>query len=91
MNNTASILLLAFLALTFIQLMAENLGLGSCWIQLKERKTKDGIDSETYVKDLVGIEKNLRVEALVSIGYSDEIKEARTKENLDYNKVTWKK
>jgi hypothetical protein len=40
---------------------------------------------------LVGIEKNLRVEALVSIGYSDEIKEARTKENLDYNKVTWKK
>ena len=81
----------ASIALTFIQLMAENLGLGSCWIQLKERKTKDGISSEKFVKGLVGIEKNLRVEALVSIGYSDEIKEARTKENLDYNKVTWKK
>ena len=81
----------ASIALTFIQLMAENLGLGSCWIQLKERKTKDGISSEKFVKDLVGIEKNLREEALVAIGYSDEIKEARTKENLDYNKVTWKK
>lgn len=81
----------ASIALTFIQLMAGNLGLGSCWIQLKERKTKDGIDSETYVKELVGLNNNLRVEALVSIGYANEVKEPKVKENLDYNKVTWKK
>lgn len=81
----------ASIALTFIQLMAENLGLGSCWVQLSGRKTKDGIGSESYVKDLIGIEKDLRVEALVSIGYPDEIKNIRTKEDLDYSKVIWKK
>ena len=81
----------ASIALTFIQLMAESLGLGSCWVQLKGRKTKDGIDSEKFVKELVGANNDLRVEALVSIGYADEIKEVKTKENLDYNKVIWKK
>lgn len=75
--------------LTFIQLAAEKLDLGSCWVQLRERKTKDGINSETYVKNLLGIDSNLRVEALISIGYPDETKEARTKADLDFSKVKW--
>lgn len=77
----------ASIALTFIQIMAESLGLGSCWIQLRERKNKDGKSSEAYVKELIGENSGLRVEALVSIGYPDELKEVRTKENLDFNKV----
>lgn len=77
----------ASIALTFIQLMAESLGLGTCWIQLRDRKTKTGMDSEEYVKELVGADKNLRVEALVSIGYPDEIKNATVKEDLDFNKI----
>ena len=75
------------IALTFIQLQAESLGLGTCWVQLRGRKTKDGENSETYVKKLLGIENELRVEALVSIGYPNEIKESYTKEGLDYGKI----
>lgn len=75
------------IALTFIQLEAESLGLGSCWIQLRDRKTKDGESSETYVKRVLGIENEFRVEALVSIGYPNEIKEFYKKESLDFSKI----
>ena len=75
------------IALTFIQLEAETLGLGSCWVQLRDRKTKDGENSETYVKRVLGIENKLRVEAIVSIGYPNEIKEPYTKDGLDYSKI----
>ena len=75
------------IALTFIQLEAENLGLGSCWVQIRERKTKDGEKSEAYVKNLLDIDKNFRVEAIVAIGYPDEVKTHYTKETLSYEKV----
>lgn len=76
------------IALTFIQLEAESLGLGSCWVQIRERKTKDGEKSESYVKNLLGIDKNFRVEAIVAIGYPDELKAPYIKEALNYEKVT---
>jgi len=75
------------IALTFIQLEAESLGLGTCWVQIRDRKTKDGENSESYVKDLLNVDKNFRVEAIVAIGYPDEIKESHIKETLSYEKV----
>lgn len=81
----------ASITMTYIQLMAESLGLGSCWVQLRERNTKEGINSEEYVKKMVGIDKALRVEAIVSIGYADEIKNKRVKDDLDFGKIIWNK
>ena len=57
-------------------------------MQIRERKTKDGEKSEAYVKNLLDIDKNFRVEAIVAIGYPDELKAPYIKEALSYEKVT---
>lgn len=77
------------ISLTIIQLISETLGLGSCWVQVRGRKTKDGQDSEVFVKELLNIKNNLKLEAIVAIGYANEIKEVYKKEDLDYSKIKW--
>lgn len=59
------------IATTFIQLEAHNQGLGSCWVQIRER-----FDAENKVKKLLDIEKQKRVLCIISIGYPDEVKAA---------------
>ncbi|MEF9932889.1 MAG: nitroreductase family protein [Cetobacterium sp.] len=75
------------IACTMIQLKAFDLGLGSCWVQIKERKTSAGTDSEEYVRNLLGIPGYLRVLAIISIGYSDEIKPSHSESDMDFSKV----
>jgi nitroreductase len=77
------------IASTFIQLTAETLGLGSCWIQIRNRKDKEGIFSEDIVKHILNIPNELRVEALIAIGYLDEEKKAYEKSDLDYSKISY--
>lgn len=77
----------ASIATTIAHLTAESLGLGSCWIQIRNRLTADGISSEEYVRELMGIPSNLRVEAIIAFGYPDEQKKPRSEEALQLNKV----
>lgn len=60
------------IATTILLLTAQSLELGACWIQIRERFYKEGIPAEDYVKEVLEIPKNLRVEAIVSLGYPDE-------------------
>ena len=45
----------AAIASLMIQLQAEDLGLGSCWIQVRERFTANGIPSNEFVHDVLDI------------------------------------
>jgi nitroreductase len=77
----------ASIASIFIQLAAESLGLGSCWIQIRER-THDGIKSaQEYVAETIHIPSTMRVECIVAIGYPDEHKPPHKQEELRYEKV----
>jgi len=62
----------ASIAATVIQLTAESLGMGSCWIQMRLRKDKEGVLSEKLVKEIMGIEENRRVECIIAFGYPAE-------------------
>ena len=64
----------AAIASIVIQLAAESLGLKSCWIQIRLRETEDGVSSEAYIKEKLGIPEEYRVLSLLSIGYPDETK-----------------
>lgn len=77
----------ASIAATYIQLAAESLGLGSCWIQLRERMHDGEKTSEAYVSDLLQIPEGMKVECMVAIGYPDESKSPHGKENLEIHKV----
>lgn len=66
-----------------LQLAAQDLGLGSCWIQIRERMHDDQTSSESYVKALLKLEDKLHVESIIAIGYPDEDKEAYEERPID--------
>ena len=59
------------IASTFIQLEAHNQGLGSCWVQMKNRFTEDGGDAEKLAKKILEILDNKRLLCIISLGYSN--------------------
>ncbi len=77
----------ASIASILIQLEAEDLGLGSCWIQVRERQTDEGEDSETYVRQALSIPANLRVLAIIAIGVKDEVRKPFDESRMQWEKV----
>lgn len=77
----------ASIAATYIQLMAESIGLGSCWIQIRERMGDPAKTAEEFVKETLGIPGRLKVEAIISIGFAAEKLPPHRKEELNYQKV----
>ena len=53
----------ASIAATFIMMQAESLGLGACWVQVRERE-----DAETKVKTLLNLPVTSRVLCIISLG-----------------------
>lgn len=68
-------------------LTAHSLGLGSCWCQIRNRPRSGAETAEEYIQKLLGIPGNLRVEAVVAVGYPAEAKQPRPAEGLDYGKI----
>jgi len=75
------------IASIIIQLSAHSLGLGSCWIQVRERFHSDNLKAEDYIKQILGVPDQLSVECMIAIGYPDEEKKAYTEDDLSYEKV----
>jgi len=77
----------AAIAATYIQLQAEDLGFGSCWIQIRGRETENGYDSEQYIRDLLEIPLQLTVGCIIAIG--DKAKEGKphNEEKLQWEKL----
>lgn len=70
------------IASTFIQLEACNQGLGSCWVQMRNRFTKDGGDAEVLAKEILEVPNNKRLLCIISIGYPDQERPAYKEEDL---------
>lgn len=75
------------IASIIIQLAAESMGLSSCWIQIRERIHEDGQPAEQYIRNLLNIPDNLKVECIIGVGYGDEQKPPYRDEELLYDKV----
>lgn len=69
------------IAATFMQLEAHNQGLGTCWVQMRGRFTSEKMDAEARVREILGIDEEIRVLCVLSIGYSDESKPAYREED----------
>ncbi|MCX5813094.1 MAG: nitroreductase family protein [Proteobacteria bacterium] len=75
------------IASILLQLTAESLGLGSCWIQIRKREYNDAKTSEAYIQEILGIPEHINVESIIGIGWPDETKKPVPKSSLDYQKV----
>ncbi|MDH8701910.1 nitroreductase [Dysgonomonadaceae bacterium PH5-43] len=77
----------AAIAATYMQLQAEDLGLGSCWVQISGRETEDGIDSEEYVRELLNIPFQLVINCIISIGHKAKESKPQNLEKLKWEKL----
>jgi len=75
------------IAAMVIQLAAEELGLGSCWVQIRLRPHDAISSAEGFVKELLGLPDTHAVECVIGIGYPAEKKPGHLTENLPFGHV----
>jgi len=74
------------IAAAYMQLQATALGLGACWIQVRNRFTADGESAEDIVREILGIPDEMVVECIMTIGHPDE-----ERRPVDPSKLLWEK
>ena len=78
----------ASIAAAYIQLQAEDLGLGSCWIQVRNRMHDDETTASEWIKDLLEMDGAEQVVCVISIGEKAEERKEQNMEKLQWEKVS---
>ena len=77
----------ASIATIIMQLQVQDLGLGSCWIQVYQRQKDETTTTEEYIRELLNIPSNFAVLNIVSIGYPNEERKPYDEEKLALEKI----
>lgn len=77
----------ASIAAAFLQLQAEDMGLGSCWVQVRERVAKNGQTSNEYVHELLDIPLQMQVLCIIAVGHKGMARKPFNGDNLLWEKV----
>lgn len=77
----------ASVAAANILLQAEDLGLGACWIQVRNRYTADERSSEQIVKSLLGIPEGLRAVCIIAVGHKGMERKPQNEDRLKWERV----
>lgn len=75
------------IAMANMHLMADSLGVGSCWIQGRLREAKDGRSTEEFLRDILGYPKEFCLEAILSLGMPESHRDAYKLEELPGEKI----
>ncbi len=75
------------IASIILQLAAEALGLGSCWVQIHRRYHDDDQTANEFISELLNIPDHLEVLSIVGIGYKAADRPALSNKEMDWNKV----
>lgn len=75
------------IASILLQLTAHSIGLGSCWIQVRNRNHSETITSEEYIQEILGIPGNYKVLNIISAGYPLASRAGKAAEELQYEKI----
>lgn len=73
-------------AASYMQLQGAALGVGSCWIQIRNREDANGDPAQDVVRALLGIPPTLQVVTVLTFGISDE-----QRKPVDPSKLMWEK
>ena len=74
-------------AITQMHLMADMLGVGSCWLQVRLRQAADGRDTADVVREALGIPAKYGVMAMLTLGMPASHPAAHTVEELPLEKI----
>lgn len=75
------------IAAIILQLAAENLGLGSCWVQVRLRQHASGGSAEDFVREAVGLPEKARVLCIIALGHPAQRKRGHARESLPWEKI----
>ena len=70
-----------------IQLQAEDLGLGSCWVQVRERYAADGTSANEIVHEILDIPLQLQVLSIIAVGHKGMERKPFNEDNLQWEKI----
>jgi len=70
-----------------MHLMADALGLGSCWIQCRLREAIDGRSTEEYVRGILHYPETYHLEAILALGTIDNHPDSHQLEKLPMEKI----
>lgn len=73
-------------AATFMQLQATALGIGSCWIQIRDRYDSSGEPAQNLIKGILNIPDFLQIVQVITLGISNE-----SRRPVDPSKLLWEK
>ena len=77
----------ASVATTMMLLQAEDLGLGACWVQIRNRTMADGKPAEEMVRAILHIPEHLRVLSIVAVGHKGMERKPFNEDRLQWEKV----
>lgn len=77
----------ASIASIYLQLQAEDMGLGSCWVQVRERFAANGMPSNDYVHNVLDLPLQLQVLSIIAIGHKGMERKPFDEEHLQWEKV----
>jgi nitroreductase len=75
------------IASILVQMTAQSLGLGSCWIQIRKRSHDTETTAEEYIHTTLGLPEHIRILSMISIGHPGERREPLPENELEYRKV----
>ena len=79
------------IAMANMHLAADSLGVGSCWVQVRCRKTASGEDSGEYIRSILGFPEKYMAEAILALGMPAEHPAPRELSDLPAEKIHYEK
>ena len=75
------------IAAVSMQYQAEELGLGSCWVQLRGRRLADGTPADEVIRGVLDIPANLNTLCIIAVGHKADERKPQNEDNLKWENV----
>ena len=70
-----------------MQYQAEELGLGSCWVQMRGRGLADGTPADEVIRGVLDIPSNLHTLCIIAFGHKADQRKPQNEDNLKWENV----
>ena len=75
------------IAAVSMQYQAEELGLGSCWVQMRGRGLTDGTTADEVIRGILDIPDNFNTLCIIAFGHKADERKPQNEDNLKWENV----
>lgn len=75
------------IASILLQLTAQSIGLGSCWVQIRRRPHDESQTAEQFIQQLFQLPAHMRVLSIIGLGHPNQTRSGKPTEELQYEKI----